>query len=481
MININPKFSGSVTGTQAVVSLSGSFSGSGTIENAQTASKIANSASFGLGMEPFVYDGSSNQIITLDTSSAHFTVGVSQSQAPILTALSASFSTSQTALSGSASTARDLISSSAAAALTAYSASEAGNDDALSASFSTSQTALSASASTARDALSASLTTTDQSLSASIAALSQSSAAERLNFVVTSSIIGFGNIIEFTKGDNSTYENQIITSSFVKSVNGILPSPNGNVSMAIAGVQTGTSASLIAAAATADEGDVWVISGESGSALTGSNGEAYIFNSTSSEWLEISNLDQPQNDARYVLKTGDIMTGQLLLNGNPTLPLGATPRQYVDNISASFSTSQTALSASDSTAREFYVATSSITSTTQSFTLGNGTVYENYIQSASYALTASYALSSSTEIKKEVSSSYADTASITTGMSYRESVTGAATYTITHNLSEQYPIVQSYDTATNVMTIPSSVTATDANNLDIVFASAFTGIVIVQK
>ena len=57
MIHYSPEFSGSVTGTEAVVSLSGSFTGSGTIENAQTASKLKASASFGLGMEAFNFDG----------------------------------------------------------------------------------------------------------------------------------------------------------------------------------------------------------------------------------------------------------------------------------------------------------------------------------------------------------------------------------------------------------------------------------------
>ena len=75
MIHYSPEFSGSVTGTEAVISLSGSFTGSGTIENAATSSKLIASASFGLGMEAFNFDGSTNQVISIDTASAHFITG----------------------------------------------------------------------------------------------------------------------------------------------------------------------------------------------------------------------------------------------------------------------------------------------------------------------------------------------------------------------------------------------------------------------
>jgi len=41
-------------------------------------------------------------------------------------------------------------------------------------------------------------------------------------------------------------------------------------------------------------------------------------------------LDLASADARYVNVAGDTMTGQLILPGNPTDPLGAAPKQYVD-------------------------------------------------------------------------------------------------------------------------------------------------------
>ena len=88
---------------------------------------LANSLTQGLGIDTFTFNGTADAQVQLDTSSAHFTVGVSASQAPIITALSASLTTtdqtissSVAALSGSASDARNLI---------------AGDLDAVSASF----------------------------------------------------------------------------------------------------------------------------------------------------------------------------------------------------------------------------------------------------------------------------------------------------------------------------------------------------------
>lgn len=619
MIHYSPEFSGSVTGTEAVVSLSGSFTGSGTIENAQTASKLKSSASFGLGMEAFNFDGSTNQVISIDTASIHFISGamaaVGGTTASLLITASISGLT-QSFTKGDGSTFElnlpdtasvDLLYSMSnglginaftfeniADAIVQLDTSSAHYLDpinaataSLSSSASTSRDALALQVSGAFDAVSASLTATDQAMSSSIAALSQSAAAERLNFVETSSIIGAGNIIEFTKGDKSTYINTIITSSFVKSVNGIFPTPStGNVNTTLTAVDTGTSASMLAASSsgTLDNGQVWIISGQTGGSPisgSGSNGEAYIFDSGSGKLYKLANNDQAENDARYVLKFGDTMTGALILNADPVLPLGAATKQYVDALSGSASTArdtaalqvsgafdavsasltttdqtisssvaslsasaaaaltaQSASNAVDFVSQSIYniqtgsfVTTASISGLTQSFTKGDGSTFDINLPdtgavdlafeitgglgiepfsfdntadatvqvdtssfhvanlTASLLLTASNGLYTMSFTKGDSStfsvplsaSKHADTASIVTGMSYRENVTGATTYTITHNLDEQYPIVQSYDTATNVMVIPSEVTASNANALDIKYASAFTGIVVVQK
>lgn len=40
----------------------------------------------------------------------------------------------------------------------------------------------------------------------------------------------------------------------------------------------------------------------------------------------------PTYDASYVKKAGDTMTGALILNADPALPLGAATKQYVDDV-----------------------------------------------------------------------------------------------------------------------------------------------------
>jgi len=63
---------------------------------------------------------------------------------------------------------------------------------------------------------------------------------------------------------------------------------------------------------------------------------------------------------------------------------------------------------------------------------------------------------------------------------YRESITGNTSYTITHNLNEDYPIVQVYSTSKEQV-IPSKIKSTSANAVLIEFNSSFSGTVVVKK
>jgi len=63
---------------------------------------------------------------------------------------------------------------------------------------------------------------------------------------------------------------------------------------------------------------------------------------------------------------------------------------------------------------------------------------------------------------------------------YEESITGNSSYTITHNLNEDYPVVQVYDT-NKEQTIPGKITASNANSVALEFDSNFTGRVVVKK
>ena len=64
---------------------------------------------------------------------------------------------------------------------------------------------------------------------------------------------------------------------------------------------------------------------------------------------------------------------------------------------------------------------------------------------------------------------------------YKETVSGNSTYSITHNLNEEYPIVQAYNTTTKRQEVPSIIESTSANGLDITFSTNFAGLIIVKK
>ena len=63
---------------------------------------------------------------------------------------------------------------------------------------------------------------------------------------------------------------------------------------------------------------------------------------------------------------------------------------------------------------------------------------------------------------------------------YDQAISGNSSYTITHNLNEDYPIVQIYDTDKHQV-LPASITASNANTVDLEFDSNFTGRVVVKK
>jgi len=70
---------------------------------------------------------------------------------------------------------------------------------------------------------------------------------------------------------------------------------------------------------------------------------------------------------------------------------------------------------------------------------------------------------------------------ITSLTTYKETVTGNSTYTITHNLNEEYPIVQAWNTSNKRQELPSIVESTSVNAISITFSSIFSGLIIVKK
>jgi hypothetical protein len=64
---------------------------------------------------------------------------------------------------------------------------------------------------------------------------------------------------------------------------------------------------------------------------------------------------------------------------------------------------------------------------------------------------------------------------------YKIAVSGNSTYTITHNLNEEYPIVQAWNTSNKRQELPSIVESTSVNALSVTFAGTFVGQIIVKK
>ena len=70
---------------------------------------------------------------------------------------------------------------------------------------------------------------------------------------------------------------------------------------------------------------------------------------------------------------------------------------------------------------------------------------------------------------------------ITTLTTYKETVSGNSIYTITHNLNEEYPIVQAWNTSNKRQELPSIIESTSVNELSITFSATFSGLIIVKK
>ncbi|CCV02353.1 hypothetical protein IIV30_158L [Invertebrate iridescent virus 30] len=124
-----------------------------------------------------------------------------------------------------------------------------------------------------------------------------------------------------------------LTGQFVGSVNGVAPTPTngGNVSILLGNVTTGTLAARPVSPGT--NGNIYVVSGDP---TPSNNGRTYISDGTT--WQEVT-TNQAATDARYVLKSGDSMMGNLTmptgtkitLSDLPVLNTDAANKMYVDN------------------------------------------------------------------------------------------------------------------------------------------------------
>jgi hypothetical protein len=87
-------------------------------------------------------------------------------------------------------------------------------------------------------------------------------------------------------------------------------------------------------------------------------------------------------------------------------------------------------------------------------------------------------VSSSEQLPSGIVSGSSQITDLTT---YKETVSGDSSYDITHNLNEQYPIVQAWNTSTSQQEVPTSITTNSVNQVTVVFSDTFGGIIIVKK
>lgn len=70
---------------------------------------------------------------------------------------------------------------------------------------------------------------------------------------------------------------------------------------------------------------------------------------------------------------------------------------------------------------------------------------------------------------------------ITALTTYQTSVSGNNVYTITHNLSEEYPIVQAWNTQTKKQEIPQEIESLSTSQIKVTFANTFFGVIVVKQ
>jgi hypothetical protein len=198
------------------------------------------------------------------------------------------------------------------------------------------------------------------------------------SYININSVLNAPNITGSIFGSASYALTSSYDSNAVYQVNGIVPI-NGAVTVPIGITITGTSASLelsSSGAVTSSIADatVWIISGETGS-LSGSNGNSYIWASGSQQWNAITQ-NLASTDARYVLKTGDTITGNLTLS--ESIYLLGTSSWALEAVTSSY-----ALTASYIVGNSQGTSSWAINALTASYLSGS-------VESASYAATASY-------------------------------------------------------------------------------------------
>ncbi len=134
-----------------------------------------------------------------------------------------------------------------------------------------------------------------------------------------------------------------VTGAVVR-VNGVQPDGNGNVTVPTVAVITGTYTeftTLRSGTYTGTAGTTFVVSQDAAN-----NGRTFIFEGNNNTWHEIT-TNQSATDARYLIKSGDVMSGvltvpRITINTTPSASSDATTKSYVDDLVSNATPSATA-------------------------------------------------------------------------------------------------------------------------------------------
>ena len=177
------------------------------------------------------------------------------------------------------------------------------------------------------------ITEVGYAVSASEAILTETASAYPEDIYLTGMNFDGTSSVHFSRSSAEPTLSQTFPYGKVKSVNGITGSTaiTSNIPVEIANVTTGLSSSF---PATPADADVYIVSGETADARTGSNGLVYIYAATASAWFEISAPTDSDKTDRYVNKSGDTMIGEFQITGSvtPINDFDIVTKDYVDDL-----------------------------------------------------------------------------------------------------------------------------------------------------
>ena len=204
------------------------------------------------------------------------------------------------------------------------------------------------------------------------------------------------------------------------------------------------------------------VSADFSSSLIPDSGSTYDLGSSSKPWNEVH--------ADTIYGDGSGLTG---ISVDQVASVTASfSNQSTINVSHNFDTRNVLVSTYDSSYNELIPQTVSLTdSNTVQIVLSSANSGHVVVAKGGHVVSGSIEATNISGLGDEIQ----------TLTSYRQDVTGASFYTITHNLDERYPFVQAWNTSNNTQEQPLDIESTSVNVISVSFSGNFEGKIIVKK